>query len=70
MLTKRKINTLIYIIVWKKKKQKGRMTSEERRDTLLYIYRERQRARPCQFLQHRAPEDAYEKDSKYQSFHE
>ena len=52
------------------RKKRKRMTSEERRDTLLYIYRERQRARPCQFLQHRAPEGAYGKDSKYQSFHE
>ena len=68
MLTKLKMNTLIYIIVWKKRKQKGRMISEERRDTLLYI--ERQRAHPFQILQHRAPEGAYGKDGKYQSFHE
>ena len=44
MLTKKKMNTLIYIIVWKKRKQKGRMTSEERRDTF-YIYRERDKGR-------------------------
>ena len=50
------------------RKKRKRMTSEERRDTLLYI--ERQRAHPFQILQHRAPEGAYGKDGKYQSFHE
>ena len=50
------------------RKKRKRMISEERRDTLLYI--ERQRAHPFQILQHRAPEGAYGKDGKYQSFHE
>ena len=51
------------------RKKRKRMTSEERRDTLLYIERDKGRVL-ANFFSTELQKAAYGKDSKYQSFHE